>query len=435
MIERLGILDRLPKDFPWLNQRQGCVQFEFVHEQTYLEETSALILQVLLANTKSGCRCIITTTDLTAIELSATDPDSLLDAAAEKLALMPIELNAPLPLEPVFIAKPWGQEIWYSGIESRGVSTTHNVPIAWILDIFGHFLGCNSAPVLLKILDPFPDENLGDLYFELHEEKTEVYIVTYVDRAAWPDGMGKIRYGFDHQLITSYGSKEAFLTAYLNAVENYEVIRREIDGLLRALKQEKGIDGDTPLKPRQLKTLLEGIPEPLSVQEQERRDDMNQFTQLVDITEGDVLTVEPFVPHSLQHGVRVIEFQTPHYERHILSFGQEVITQTHWDTRTALDRVIIEQVERRPPVARHADKDIIADFDAFQVERMTLASRESASISCKQYKLIMGVTGTCQIDGRSIAPETAWFLPASNQPIIIKNESALPATILIAAER
>ena len=32
------------------------------------------------------------------------------------------DLNAPIPLQPIAIPKPWGQEIWYTGIEQRGVA-------------------------------------------------------------------------------------------------------------------------------------------------------------------------------------------------------------------------------------------------------------------------------------------------------------------------
>ena len=80
-----------------------------------------------------------------------------------------------------------------------------------------------DAPVaLLKVLDPAPEPVLGDLYFELHETKQEVYVVTHVDRRAWPDGRGAIRFGMNAARRAVYADDAKFRAAFLKAVREYE---------------------------------------------------------------------------------------------------------------------------------------------------------------------------------------------------------------------
>ena len=103
------------------------------------------------------------------------------------------ESGRALGLEPARIPKPWGQEVWFTGVEERGVCLFHRwsaqLPIPWVQAAApGAFAGSPAEPlVLLKILDPVAQEVVGDLYFELHEEKREVYVVTHIDPEAWPD--------------------------------------------------------------------------------------------------------------------------------------------------------------------------------------------------------------------------------------------------------
>ena len=54
---------------------------------------------------------------------------------------------------------------------------------------------------------------------------------------------------------------------------------------------------------------------------------------------GDVVALPPGVIHSLRHGIRVVEFQTPTYERLIAMFAQKVLTQSHWNRQSALARM------------------------------------------------------------------------------------------------
>ncbi|MGB0691494.1 MAG: hypothetical protein ACPGPD_02200 [Pseudomonadales bacterium] len=432
MIENLGHLDKLPTDFPWLQDRKGCVQFEWTHREHYIAGAPVRPLNVLLCNSGAHRQCLITDQPIPLHE--AEIPEDQFAAVARALALLPINLDAPMPLVPVTVAKPWGQEVWYTGIEARGVSLIVSTPIAWVIDIFGDAIGCRQAPILLKILDPFTAENLGDLYFELHEEKREVYIVTHVDETAWPDGTGQLRYGFNGNKLAQYPDRTAFQDDYLRAVEAYETTRRSIDGQLRQLKQERGMDPTAPMVPAATLALLAELPPALLEQEAQLRADMYAFTALVPVRTGDVISVAPFVPHSLQHGVRVVEFQTPHYERYILSFGQEVLTQDHWNTREALNQVAMAGT---PPVLSESavsGRERVASFDAFDVERITLKPGESISLAAGCYQLVMGIKGNMLVGETQISAETAWFIPPGIANAVCTNSGDLDAVLLLAAE-
>ena len=61
--------------------------------------------------------------------------DASFDVICRSLALPRIDLSSPLLLETVEIAKPWGAEIWYTGTESRGVSTIQGIPLPWVISL------------------------------------------------------------------------------------------------------------------------------------------------------------------------------------------------------------------------------------------------------------------------------------------------------------
>ena len=143
-----------------------------------------------------------------------------------------INLEAPAILAPVYIKKPWGREIWYTGIENRGESSVmmdnnSSIPISLFLSLAPKQLTNSKLPVLLKILDPKTVKSLGNLYLEVHEEKEEVYVVTHIDSEAWPHGVGTMRYGVDQIARQSYGSDQQFRAEYLSSVQEYEAIRQK----------------------------------------------------------------------------------------------------------------------------------------------------------------------------------------------------------------
>ena len=249
-------------------------------------------------------------------------------------------LQQPLRLAPVSVEKPWGREIWYTGIEARATSGVtdgrHTTPLSWVLASAPRHL-CGATPVaLLKVLDPAPQAVLGDLYFELHETKQELYVVTHVDRRAWPDGRGAIRFGMNAARRALYADDTRFRAAYLTAVREYEAVRRTIDDLLDAKRNAAGVALDVPVPLVLMQRWLDELDPLLVDDERARRDVMNSFTQMRPLSEGDIVELPRRFPHALQHGVRVIELQTPTYERRILSFAQKVLTQDHWDTEIAV---------------------------------------------------------------------------------------------------
>jgi hypothetical protein len=323
-----------------------------------------------------------------------------------------LSLDAPIRLKPVSISKPWGRELWYTGMEERGESRVltadGSLPLSSYLALAPGRL-CRRCPVvLLKILDPAATPVAGDLYFEVHEHKREVYVVTHVSQSAWPDGTGAMRLGMSQARRAEFTDDSEFRHAYLAAVKAYEAVRRRMDRGERL----------APATEARLRETMEG------------------FTALAPLRVGDVVTVHPWLPHSLQHGVRVVEFQTPTYERYILSFGQRVLTQNHWDTEAVLDRIDLEPpradtFEQIAPGIRQ-----IADFDDFSAFRVEIASGASCPLGVDlPYAVCMGVAGSVSLNGLALGAEEACFVPASALPVTFANRAATPAVVLVAAAK
>ena len=414
------------------------VTFYWDHRQWYLPQQPCIRLITLLYKTSAMAQPHLVVTDQLAAAESwlevecannnavggaSRNGEALLKDFAQHCSVSVIALNAPANLIPVIIPKPWGRELWYSGIEARGQSgigsEDKNIPLPWLLALAGDALlggDCQSIN-LLKILDPLPEPVYGDLYLELHEEKREVYVVTHVDKTAWPEGVGAIRYGFDTQVQAEYPDDASFRRAFRASTGAYEQVRREIDGAISS-----GIGG-------------EALPLELQSREAELRQAMNRFTQLKPLVVGDVVKVPCLLPHSLQHGVRTVEFQTPVYERKILSFAQEVLTQPHWDTEVA-----VALMTTAPPVdsefvvlesSAGLRRELIVGFDDFSVERVTLAPGAQWSMATEgRYALAMTVNSVL-LAGSPLAAENAVLIPAGADQVMIENLSEAPAIVLI----
>jgi mannose-6-phosphate isomerase class I len=296
-------------------------------------------------------------------------------------------ISDPWLLAPIYIPKPWGQEIWYTGIESRGqagvAGNNGNIPLPWLLELMPGRIGLAEGcqPILLKVLDPLPDEVYGDLYFELHQEKQEVYVVTHIDPEAWPEGIGAIQLGFAPHARKRYKTDNEFKQAYLDSVKAYEYVRRLVDARLDDKKAAAGIGTEQSATKLQLMNWISELsqyPENKELFDKELafRRAMNSFVEKYPLVVGDVVTVPKLVPHALQHGVRVVEFQTPVYERKILSFGQKVLTQAHWDTEEALELVDLDfatfQLSELVSIAPQSRVERIVNFDDFEVQRIQL---------------------------------------------------------------
>lgn len=323
-------------------------------------------------------------------------------------------LDQPVALMPVTVPKPWGRELWFTGMEARGESAVRTnagaLPLSQYLALAPRRLTGGAEPVLLKILDPHPDPVVGDLYFEAHDNKREVYVVSHVHPQAWPDGRGAIRYGMNQDLRRRYRDDDAFRRDYLHAVKRYEGIRRALD------------DG-RPVPPHE---------------EARCRADMEAFTELRPLAVGDVVIVPTWLPHSLLHGVRVIEFQTPSYQRYILSFTQRVLTQDHWDTEAAVGRIRLDSPD--PAVVENVTEGVerVAGIEDFQVWRITVdAGAEFCLPSRQRYRLCVVMDGQVELEPLSLGPGDAALVPAlalsTATGVSLVNRSAEPATVLLAA--
>ncbi|HEY0892512.1 MAG TPA: hypothetical protein VGE32_05585, partial [Cellvibrio sp.] len=121
------------------------------------------------------------------------------------------------------------------------------------------------------------------------------------------------------------------------------------------------------------------------------------------------VTVPKLVPHALQHGVRVVEFQTPVYERKILSFGQKVLTQTHWDTEEALALVDMDFSHLQTPellsIAPESRVERIVNFDDFEVQRIQLDGRYL--FDGNGYSILMVLQGGLTLEAAGMISELA----------------------------
>lgn len=377
---------------------------QFSHTQYYLPDQPKLELIALVSIYMSNSAPVLIEGSIFLFTLERLDQlqlslDRLSDSFSQsgdvlkgycQSQLLPwLVISDPWLLTPIHIPKPWGQEIWYTGIEARGqagvVGDVGNIPLPWLLELMAGRIGLvgKPQPLLLKILDPLPDEVYGDLYFELHQEKQEVYVVTHIDQNAWPDGTGAIQLGFAPQVRQRYKTDDEFKQAYLDSVKAYEQVRRLLDQQLDEKKIAAGIEAKQPVTSLQLINWMSELSQQIESKklvdkEMELRKAMNSFVEEYSLSVGDVVTVPKLVPHALQHGVRVIEFQTPVYERKILSFAQKVLTQSNWDTEAALELVDLGFAKPQQPELLSATPQLrierIVNFDDFEVQRIRLES-------------------------------------------------------------
>ncbi len=394
---------------------------DFELEQYWLPGSPPLSLSALYCVSGGRLQVAVTEQALTPGEHT---PLEQFELWARQYHLVRATPDAPLELLPTHIGKPWGREIWYTGVEGRGVcdfaSPGGRTPIPWLQAVLpDDAVGVAGEPlVLLKILDPAPQPVTGDLYFELHETKREVYVVTQVDESAWPGGTGYIRYGFDPGQIRAAGSDQAFRREYLVAVEAYEQVRRALDEL------PEGVSGG----PAQREL------------ERQLRVAMDSFSHSRPLRAGDVVVVPPLLPHALQHGVRTVEFQTPVYERKILSFAQKVLTQEHWDTREAVEQALLLPPDEQPFERLLQERGVlverIVDFPDFEVRRVRLEGRASLELKpVAEYALLMVIEGELALAGGTYGAERALLLPRGYRAGLIPAKPAQPLVLLLATPR
>ena len=280
--------------------------------------------------------------------------------------------NGPVPLQPVAVDKPWGREVWYSGMEERGESAVATA--SGVVPLSRYLAECGRvAPViLLKGLQP----TNGNLYLEVHEVKSEVYIVDRID------GVGRMLLGARRNVLARVG-EAAFREALRDAATAAEAGNADVAAV-------------------------------------------RSYMNPVELAVGDAVTIPLRVPHSLLRGVHVVEFQTPVFERRILAASQPVVTQRGWDVD---DAVAVMDLSVEPVVVSPVEGDVqvIARVPGFSVTRYRLG--RGAVFDVPPWSVGWVVRGDvgCR-DGRFEA-RTAFIAPAATELV-----ADAAAEILLATE-
>ena len=262
--------------------------------------------------------------------------------------------ETPAILEPVTVDKPWGREVWYSGVEERGESGVRTESGIEPLSGYLASRGRTNPVVLLKALEP----TRGNLYLEVHETKSEVYVVDRVDQAP-----GCMLLGACPRRREALGD-DGFRTALLGAARQAE-------------------SGATDLAP------------------------VEAFMNRVELRPGDVVPIPPRIPHSLLRGVHVIEFQTPAFERKILAASQPVVTQRGWDSAAA---AAIMDLSGSPKVVRRGRQaEQVFEMPGFQVTRLRLGV--DATFAVPPWTVGWLVDGRVRVADCQLPPRSAFLVP------------------------
>lgn len=444
-------------------QAERCFALRFTCDQYYLPGKPHLHLIALAALSQGGALAL--RIEVAILPYQAELAQELEQLTAERGNLMAfaaahraawIDLSTPLTLAPVQVRKPWGKEVWYTGVEARGHASVSagglETPLPWLLALAPRRLAAERPRelILLKELDPHPEPVFGDLYFEVHRRKREAYVVTHLDADAWPEGVGGVRYGFSAEQRARYMDDRTFKNAYLQAVQAYEATRREIDAHLDERRRQADLSATAPLPVETLADWQAQLPEDLRATEQRLRTAMDCFVAVQPVRLGDVVTVAPLTPHGLLHGVRVVEFQTADYERQILSFGQKVLTQDQWDTAQVLDEIPLETPSPRSlpcwTSEPGASIERVVQFPAFVVLRVVLAAGASVSLTNvrrigyddqteQRYALLMCLQGDLHWQAaqeKSLYPGQAQLFASCCREGRFYNKGGTDATLLVA---
>ena len=361
-------------------------------------------------------------------DIITQNPAAPLESVARNRQCVIVNTAQPLRLEVLKIKKPWGYEGWYTGVEKRGVVKVTDeygkTELPYALSLFKKQLLANysTALILLKTLNPVAEDVVGDLYYEMHEEKWEVYVVTEIDKTAWPSGTGIIKAGLHPDKIVEYQNNHGenwsdfLLKNFKQAIAEYEILRHQIDESTDCISTE------------------------LTAQEISLREKATAFVGDCSVKVGDIVSFPVFQLHSLQHGIKVIEFQTPHYERMIVMFAQKVLTQKRWDTADALSKLLPE-IYKRPELERlHKSAGILVerfvDFPQFTADRISLDTNLFWNDQLYgQYHLLITISGQATVfpeNGQSIIlnPEEALFLSVGIGSYRLKNTGDTPLICL-----
>ncbi len=431
-------LDEQSRLFSESGADSHCFALEFSFCQFYLPEQPSIDLLALVLVAAQGFHVAIFPASREISEQLVglkAEPDSLKTFALQQKSPW-LDLSAPLALAPISLSKAWGNEIWYTGIETRGQSKVSaqgcTIPLPWLMALVPRRLVASKVRelLLLKVLDPFPQPVFGDLYFEVHQNKREVYVVTQIDKRPWGGEVGGIRFGFNPQKRAKFARDVDFKQSYLSAVKAYQAVRSEIDSQLDERRKAAGIPLTEPVEVEVLNRWQQQLDPALIETEQKLRAAMETFTSVRPLRVGDVVKVPPLTPHSLLHGVQVIEFQTQDYERKILSFGQKVLNQSHWDTEEVLDQLTLETPPQHPPrrwiPGPGVEVELLADVEAFALLRINLQPEQKFSIERLKRYFPFSPSEPCYLLAMGLAGKVIW-LDSSAVPLLPSEAQLLPA--------
>ena len=362
-------------------------------------------------------------------------------------------------LMPIAIKKLWGKEVWFSGIEARGVSLarshfstkTHEIDeVLFVFRLF-RFLNKNyiknQQPILLKILKPLADKIQGQLYYELHEKKKEVYIISRISKKLYPQGLGKIRLGFNPEKKKNYDNAKLFFSAKLKAILSYKKIRFQIDKKIDDWKAKNKSPINQRGSLRAANQWSKCLSEEEVALEKKLRKEMESFSDYKSLKVGDTITIENKTPHALQAGVEAVEFQTPHYERLIISYPQKVLTQKDWDTEKAF-QIMKKKTTLKKNLTVKDNAEILLEkcvsFKEFKVYKVAFKKIKTYNLMKflemeNKEMIFFNLNAKIQIFINqlpySLGPESAYLfpIPLVNEPkIVIKNLSSTPSFCLMA---
>ena len=113
----------------------------------------------------------------------------------------------------------------------------------------------------------------------------------------------------------------------------------------------------------------------------------------------------------------MVEFQTPTYERFILSSSQKVLTQDRWDSAHAVANMRLDTPDDPPSekVGEHSER--IVQFDEFGVGQARLSGDAQITLPrSTPYALAFCITGRATLQGPGsrldLDPEEAALIPA-----------------------
>ena len=350
---------------------------------------------------------------------------------------------------PVYVPKPWGREVWYTGIENRGVAHvsdgTRRSLLPWVLSVAPRLLtrSRDQNVMLVKVLEPFSDPLYGNLYYELHPKKQEVYIVTDIDEMAWPDVIGEIKLGVNQTIRRLHRDDKAFRRAFIDALRAYQAIRNRIDSHIQVGDRNNKLSLASSLTPKDKRELDRFVPMQLKKTERDLRRRVDMFFDSAHVSAGSVVKVPPYAPHAVQHGVRCLGFQTQHYDRLIFASCQKVLTQKDWDIEEAVATMLIDSDSQHEtansPQATGSPSEPIAVLEELSVCRMEILSGTSRALTNDKDYCVLCLRGSGAIDfglaTKSIAlhGETVLFVPRSVQQFTVSASShhAEPLTLLM----